>query len=172
MPYNPDIHHRRSIRLQGYDYRQAGAYYVTICLHGGWLQKDGMTSATNDLRLGDITEGILHLNEYGDIVHDQWVTLPDHHTYLELDEFVIMPNHFHGILVFIENSPSSLSKIIGAFKSFSALRINKLRNVQGVPVWKRDYYEHIIRDEADLNRIREYIMNNPTKWSQDTYYIS
>ncbi len=172
MQYNPDIHHRRSIRLKGYDYAQAGAYFVTLCLHGGWLKKDGMTSAENRLLLGNIVGGQMLLNDYGTIVQKRWEFLKNYHEQVNLDEFVVMPNHFHGIVVLNDQNKVSLSKLIRQFKTYSAIQINQLRKMKGVPVWKRDYYEHVIRNEKDLTRIREYIMNNPAKWSDDTFYIA
>ena len=85
--YNRDIHHRRSVRLQNYDYAQSGAYFVTIC---SW-QRENL--------FGDIVDGEMALNEYGGIVEKCWHALTDHYRHLESDEFVIMPNHFHGIIM-------------------------------------------------------------------------
>ena len=169
MKYDPELHHRRSIRLQGYDYAKAGAYYVTICVHKGWSEKDGMTNAISDLWLGEIIDGVMHLNSFGEAVQYYWDALPTHHP-VELDAFVIMPNHFHGVIVLNEGTGTpALGHIIQAFKLFSAKKVNKLRGTRSFPVWQRSFYEHIIRDEADLNRIREYIAHNPARWAEDKY---
>jgi REP element-mobilizing transposase RayT len=161
MKYDPNQHHRRSIRLKGYNYAQSGAYFVTICT---W-QRQGL--------FGEITNKEMHLNIYGEIIQRYWGSLPEHQDDLELDEFIVMPNHVHGIIVLIDN-PSckkrhGLPEIIRGFKTFSARRINKIRRLSGVPVWQRGYYEHIIRNEKSLMAIREYIINNPLSWEKDQY---
>lgn len=172
MPYDPNQHHRRSIRLQGYDYQKAGAYYITLCLHRGFANHEGMTTAENILLLGTIAEGQMQLNEYGLVIQERWLFLADYYENLELDEFVIMPNHLHGIVVLGDNGKGSLSKIIQEFKTFSAKRVNQLRDMRGAPVWQRNYYEHVVRNEQDLARIRDYIIHNPAKWSEDEYHIA
>ena len=182
MKYNPDIHHRRSIRLKGYDYSQAGAYFVTICAND------------RECLFGEIVEMIgehreMVLNEFGRIVKDEWVRSAEIRSEIELGEFVVMPNHFHGI-VHITTQPvgayghtpvshtpvshtpvRSPSKTIGAmvrgFKSVVTKRINEIRNSPCVPVWQRNYHEHIIRDDADYNRIAEYVIANPHRWIED-----
>ncbi|MBZ0304818.1 MAG: transposase [Anaerolineae bacterium] len=164
MTYDPDKHHRRSIRLQGYDYQKAGAYFVTICLHHGGIEYPFL--------FGTITNGQVELNEYGLEVQKNWLFLPTYYQELELDEYIIMPNHFHGILVLGDKSPAGLSKIIQGFKTFSAKRINQIRKLRGIPVWQRNFYEHVIRNEQDLSRIREYIINNPAKWTEDEYHVA
>lgn len=181
--FNPDIHHRRSIRLREYDYRCAGAYFVTICA----FQRECL--------FGEVMNGEMWLNEYGNIVQTAWRDLPNHYPYAELDEYVIMPNHFHGVIVITgadmvgaglavagsvgaglkpalttseqHEKRHGLPEIIRAFKTFSARRINTLRDNPGCPVWQRNYYEHVIRNETDLANIRQYIANNPLKWDLD-----
>jgi putative transposase len=169
-PGNPECHHRRSIRLRGYDYSQAGAYFITICTH-------------ERIRLfGDIMNGEMRLNDAGRVVQMIWDELPNHYSGVETDAFVVMPNHIHGIILITETvgaihesplqSPRErrqmlLPKIIGRFKMNTAKRINEMRHTPGAPLWQRNYYEHIIRDEESLNRIREYIANNPTQWELD-----
>lgn len=160
MTFNPDIHHRRSIRLKEYDYAEVGAYFVTICA----FQRDCL--------FGEVVGGEMQLNEFGMILEDAWADLPKHYSHAELDQFVIMPNHVHGIVVvkeMAETSPKQhgFPEIIRAFKSFSAKRINQLRNNAGCPVWQRNYYERVIRNESELTRAREYIVNNPLKWELD-----
>jgi REP element-mobilizing transposase RayT len=161
MKYDPDKHHRRSIRLKGYNYAQSGAYFVTICT---WQRQ---------CLFGEIINKKMHLNTYGEIIQCYWDSLLKHHDDLELDEFIIMPNHVHGIIILIDNpgckKRHGLPEIIRGFKTFSARRINKIRRLSGVPVWQRGYYEHIIRNEKSLMAIREYIINNPLSWEKDEY---
>lgn len=159
MTYNPNLHHRRSIRLAGYDYSQAGAYFITICTHD------------RACILGEIIDGAMIHNEFGDIVTSHWQDLSEHHHNLELDESIVMPNHFHCIIILRQVSPeftTPISEIVRGFKTFSARQINKMRNCKGIPVWQRNYYERIIRSETELNNIRNYIINNPANWDTDT----
>ncbi|MBN2412837.1 transposase [candidate division KSB1 bacterium] len=190
MVYNPNKHHRRSIRLPEYDYSRAGAYFVTMCVH----ERQNL--------FGDIRDGVMRLNAAGQIVNEEWTSCGDGNPNIMLDNYVVMPDHFHGIVVFtdyigvgaipigaipigaIHESPQQrsprqqqqtkmtqkqrrnmgLSKLIGRFKMRSGKRINQLRGTPGLVVWQRDYYEHIIRDEAERDRIREYIETNPARW--------
>ncbi len=161
MKFNPDIHHRRSIRLSGYDYSQPGAYFVTICIR------------QRECLLGDIQEGKIRLNCYGEVVNFNWFNLQKVYANIELDSFVIMPNHIHGIILLKEhNKDHSLSEIVRGLKTFSARRINQIRLVKGIPVWQRGYYEHIIRNEIAFSKIQEYIINNPSKWETDEMHPS
>jgi len=163
MKYNPEIHHRRSIRLKDYDYSQEGAYFITIC------------TKNRECIFGRIVDGKMQLNKFGEIVRYTWFDLPNHNTNVELDQFIIMPNHIHGIIIITvgagsEPAPTQkhgLFEIIRQFKTFSAKRINEIRNTPNLPVWQRNYYEHIIRTEDELHRIREYIINNPLQWQYD-----
>lgn len=162
-------HYRRSIRLPDHDYSQPGAYFITICT----FQRECL--------FGEIIEGNIQLNEYGKIVQDRWSALPNHYPNLYLDAFVVMPNHVHGILVLLNppvgaglqtcpaNPPKqyAISEMVRGFKTYSARRINDLREQAGTPVWQRNYYEHIIRNETELSAIREYIVNNPAQWDGD-----
>jgi putative transposase len=227
--FDPSRHHRRSIRLPGYDYRSAGAYFVTICTHQRELLFE-------DPVLRRVAEAL-------------WQRIPRHFPHVQLDAWVVMPNHVHGILVIAgdttrgeasqENVPStdpmvssgtesagqliagdasplrqrgagsspenvssmdviapgetdsaeqsiagdasplrerptglapgSLGAIVGNFKSVTARRINRVRGTPGAPVWQRNYYEHVVRDERALNAIRQYIADNPARWAWDTY---
>jgi len=165
----PDKILRHSIRLKYYDYSQAGAYFVTICT------KD------KSFLFGEIVDGLMSLNHFGEIVQTCWGDLAKHYPHAEPDVFVVMPNHIHGIIVLgdlsdvgagLKPAPTAvkrcgLSEIIRAFKTFSSRRINELRGRHGIPVWQRNYYEHVIRNENDLNEISEYIVNNPLKWELD-----
>jgi REP element-mobilizing transposase RayT len=167
MKFDPQKHHRRSIRLKGYDYSQSGAYFVTIVV---WQR---------ECLLGEIVDGEMRLNEFGKIVERAWFDLPKHYPHVKLGTFCIMPNHVHAVIVLIETvvgaglrpAPAEarhpLSEIVRAFKSFSARRINELRKSQGIPVWQRNYYERIIRNDQEHNRIHSYIEANPARWVED-----
>lgn len=182
MTYDHHKHRRRSIRLKGYDYSQAGAYFVTIC------------AQNRECLFGDIVDGEMRLHDAGQMIQDMWNDLDARYPDVETDEFVVMPNHVHGIIVIRRNdcrgevsSPISVSpiptikqggetpplrrhtlgQIIAFFKYQSTKQINKIRDTPGHPVWQRNYYEHIIREEQEMNRIREYIIENPAKWTED-----
>ncbi len=185
MPYDPQQHHRRSIRLKGFDYTSAGAYFLTICVQQG------------QCTLGEINGGEMHPSIFGRIAAECWDDLPNHYPHLILDAFVVMPNHVHGILVLDDisvgadfkpasttDSPDTvgaglkpaptqrhaLPEIVRAFKTFSARRINVMKNVKGIPFWQRNYYEHIIRNERSYFAIRDYIYDNPINWQKDQLY--
>jgi len=176
MKYDPNKHHRRSIRLWGYDYSQSGAYFITLCTH------------ERRCLFGEIINGQMRLNELGLIVHDEWFHSAKIRGEIELlnDEFVIMPNHIHGIVRILDNnvwatgrSPlqqprgplkKSISSFVAGFKSATTKRINKYQNTPGNPVWQRNYYEHVIRNEKELHDIRAYIFNNPENWETDENY--
>ncbi len=167
MKFDPKIHHRHSIRLQGYDYTQSGAYFVTII---AWQR---------ECLFGEIVDGEMQLNQFGKIVERAWFDLPKHYPHVELGTFCIMPNHVHAVILLIDGivraglkpAPTMarhpLSEIVRAFKSFSARRINELRKTQGIPVWQRNYYEHIIRNDEEHNRIYLYIEANVDNWVND-----
>ena len=166
MRYDLERHHRRSIRLKGYDYTQAGAYFVTIVTQG------------RECLFGEIVEGEVRLNPLGEIVGESWRWLGMQYDYVELDEWRIMPNHLHGIIVIIDDGRGGsrtaptvkrkpIGRLVGAFKTVSTKRINEHRGTPGVRVWQRNYYEHIIRNEDDLEAIREYIACNPMRWDLD-----
>lgn len=196
MKYDPTKHHRRSIRLKGYDYTQPGTYFITICTHH------------QQCLFGELVESKMQLNQFGQIVRSHWLKLPKYHPHLQLDVFVVMPNHIHGILALTNdvgegfgNNLSDLSddsvgagfgndlsdltnksaakpaptnhgipEIVRGFKTFSSRQINQVRRTSGVPVWQRNYYEHIIRDETALHTIRHYIQTNPANWKVDRLY--
>jgi REP element-mobilizing transposase RayT len=177
MPYNPQIHHRHSIRLKGYDYSQSGAYFVTLCTHN------------RECLFGEIVDNEMILNNYGKIVYEEWFVSTKIRNEIQLfeNEFVVMPNHIHGIVWINSNfidvgangrSPrqrgpgqKSLSSFIAGYKSSVTKRINQIRQTQGTHVWQRNYYEHIICTETELQRIREYIVNNAIKWENDENYL-
>ncbi len=184
--YDPQKRHRKSIRLQGYDYSQAGAYFVTIVTYH------------RDCLFGEIENEIMILNEFGKIADECWRAIPDHFPNVELGAHMIMPNHMHGVIVIhddesashlgmtdddgrgaamlrpyanttnnhkINVKPRSLGAIIRSYKSAVTYRINKEHNATGI--WQRNYYEHIIRSADEANRIHLYIEANPAQWDTD-----
>ena len=206
--YDPEKHHRRSIRLKGYDYRRPGAYYVTI-------------NAQNKACLfGEVVDGEMRLNDAGRVAEECWRAIPDHFPHVELDAFVIMPNHIHGIVWIVDDafvgaknvspepntgntgaknvSPEpntgntgakdfsprrgmpraasratvfrSPSKTVGSIVRGFKIGVTKWirANTDIHDVWQRNYYEHIVRDDDDLNRIRLYIAGNPARWDEDS----
>jgi len=183
MTYDLDQHHRRSVRLKGYDYSQAGAYFVTIVTQG------------RECLFGEIIDGVLRLNEAGQMVEAAWTALPQRFPGIECDAHVVMPNHMHGVigvgatLVVAPNtvltthpvaapnragtSPApTLGDMVGSFKSITTdAYIQGVHHRGWLPfdqrVWQRNYYEHIIRSEIELNAIRQYVIDNPTYWGQD-----
>jgi putative transposase len=218
--YNPAFHHRRSIRLQDYDYSQVGAYFITICVQN------------RECLFGKITNGVMTMNDIGTMVQTVWDELPLRFDGLELNTFTVMPNHIHGIITLnrrgescirpacIRNPgiphpgippatdqstgkmggvhgnnmegdhkegdhkdrpyiggtlPGTVGRIVQAFKSISTNEYTVgVKNLGWPPfpgkLWQRNYWEHIIRNEMELNRIKEYILNNPTQWESDKLY--
>jgi REP element-mobilizing transposase RayT len=171
MSFNSDIHHRHSIRLKDYDYSQAGAYFVTLC---AWQR---------ECLFGDIVDGEMRLNALGQVVLNEWNRTPEIRKEIEFDVAVVMPNHFHGIICIVDDStsvgatgrsplppeprPRSLGAFVGGFKSAVTTQINVIRQNPRCPVWQRNYFERVIRNDAELGRAREYIINNPLKWELD-----
>jgi REP element-mobilizing transposase RayT len=200
MPGQPSPPRRRHARLKEYDYRQTGAYFVTIC------------SYQRACIFGKIISGNMHINDFGQIVLSCWQQIPIHFSNTVMDAFVVMPNHIHGIIL-ITNYPAgpcqasleeqiinpdpvgarhasplqrqqpinpvgprqaspawrhpSLGHLVGAFKSASTRQIRNCVGLADFAVWQRNYYEHIIRNDKSLTRIREYIFNNPLSWHLD-----
>ena len=140
-----------------------------------------MTICTRDRAslLGEMVDGETRLNEFGHIVADAWEWLAVQYAHVELDTSVVMPNHLHGIVVIRDdvrrgvsrNAPTvgrkPLGRLIGVFKTVSTKRVNQLQSTPGAPLWQRDFYEHVIRDEGDLQGIRGYIQANPALWDDD-----
>lgn len=191
---------RRSIRLPDFDYTNPGAYFVTICAHD------------RQYLFGDVVDGLMRVNGWGEIVQQTWAALPEHFTHVELDQFIVMPNHVHGIIVLKDDaaavgakqvssaSPAfvppvfapvlnqgkageslalplhgtvagSLCAVVQNFKSVTARKINKSRHTPAHPVWQRNYYEHVIRNDCDLAAICEYIAGNPARWLDDEHHL-
>jgi REP element-mobilizing transposase RayT len=161
-----------SARLKGYDYSSPGEYFVTICA-GGKVEC-----------FGDVVDGEMNRNDVGEIVAEEWQRTQEIRKNVVLDEWVVVPNHFHGIVCIIEHASvethcnaslqwknkfgpqkNNLSSIIRGFKSITTKRIR----ANGHPEfsWQPRFYDHIIRDEKGLNAIREYIHNNPAQWEYD-----
>ncbi|MCR4438784.1 MAG: transposase [bacterium] len=182
MSGNRRIHHRRSIRLPGYDYAQAGAYFVTMCTHD------------RACLFGRVVDGEMRLNALGEIVREEWLRSAQIRREIRLDpdEFVVMPNHIHGIVWILDDvgahrraplhraslhgaplrnglwrPPRSLASFVAGFKSATTRRINAWRGTPGAAVWQRNYWEHVIRDDASLRRICAYIQTNPLRWHLD-----
>ena len=162
--------HRRSIRLKNYNYSQAGAYFVTI------VARDRRCA------FGEIVDGAMRLNHHGSVVTQCWECLPEHFQNVQTDAFVGMPNHVHGIVAvgarhavplhsecerFAKPVSASLPTIIRSFKSACSKQINELGSEHPGPVWQRNYFEHVIRNEDSLSRIRQYILDNPMRWEFD-----
>ena len=196
MKFDPQKHHRRSIRLPGYDYSECGAYFVTICIRNGdsILAKDVKSvgvalAATPDLERRTEREidsaQRFELTSIGEIVDRNCRDLPERYPLVSFDEYVIMPNHFHGIVIINELAESmtndagqrvaaratpTLGTIIGAFKSKSIndtiAHIEENRLDMNGKIWQRNYFEKVIRNERDLEDVREYIRNNPYKWEE------
>jgi REP-associated tyrosine transposase len=168
---------RRTLRLPNHDYSHAGPYFVTIC------------TQNKVCSLGTVQGEQVDLNPAGRVARESWYSLPERFPQLVLDEFIIMPNHLHAILAFVGEGlapPSSalaqpetmlnesnqanrcsLPSVIGAFKSISTIRINRLLKRAGQPFWQRSYYDHIIRNGDDMKNAQRYILENPLMWSLD-----
>ena len=193
---NTGYHNRRSIRLRGYDYSRAGMYFVTLCIHhhAGLVLSVGATGASPELTgvSPDIVElaqpsTTMNLTEYGAIVCDEWERSFQIRSEFKTDEYVIMPDHMHAIIRIgnLRGNAPVVSKNQGDApvapttdmrgtpmgpkprSTGTIKRINELNKTPGEWVWQRNYYEHIIRNEQSLFRIRQYIRNNPIKWFND-----
>jgi putative transposase len=182
---------RKSIRLRDYDYRQAGAYYVMVCVNN------------RRCLFGDVGNGEMILNDAGEMVQRVWNEIPRFYDGIDIDYFQIMPNHLHGIIIIVgkhdvgaplvgalnnnnnvnglnynragTRPAPTLGEIIGAFKSITTNEYIRKVKSNNWPrfnnrLWQRNFYEHVIRDELGLARIRKYIINNPAQWQEDEYY--
>ena len=160
---------RRSLRLPGWDYRSPGSYFITVCANN-WEPLFGL-----------VVDGEVRLNEYGWIVQVEWLRTPLVRPHAAVDSFVVMPNHFHGILVLAEDRQEasgsagsfgkpvagSLGAIVGQFKAAVTKQINHIRGAPALQVWQRNYFEHLVRTEDELNLTRHYIEANPAHWPED-----
>lgn len=175
---------RKNIRLPDYDYSSPGCYFVTIC------------TFRKRHSLGLIKDEQSILNKNGKLVSGYWASIPDIYSNVELDEFVVMPNHIHGLITIVaagslqegtiptdpinsvgvgsadphdDARKTTIPSIVARFKKTSTTAINRFHNSRGSKVWQRNYYEHVIRNELELTKAREYIVNNPMKWTLDKY---
>jgi putative transposase len=160
----PNLRQRKLARQKGIDYTRPGFYFVTIC-----------TKEKEEI-LGKVVGENIELSDYGCIVKECWMNLPDHYRFCLLHEFAVMPNHVHGIVEIVgagfkparssSSHPASLSEIIRGFKTFSARAINQ-KYPSGLFQWQRSFHDRIIRDEGELAAIGRYIVENPRHWSED-----
>lgn len=182
MHFDPSIHHRRSIRLKGYDYSREGLYFITLC------------TQNRVCLFGEIVESQMILNDIGQIANECWLEIPKHFPHAKLHDYVIMPNHVHGIIEleqiegaenvlplqkshneFQKMIPRSIGSIVKGYKIGVTKMIHK-KMVEAdnfLPlqhVWQRNYYETIIRDKTAYHNISDYIQNNPAKWNTDKLY--
>lgn len=164
---------RRSLRAKAWDYTRAGPYFVTLVTH-----ERGML-------FGEVASGLMALSSFGRVVQQEWEASVNIRQELTLDIFVVIPNHIHGIVWLPEANETnearveahghaplqrparSLGSFIAGFKSASTKRINQLRGTPGLPVWQRNYYERVIRNERELEAVRSYIAGNPAAWADD-----
>ena len=177
MEHEAEVYGRRSIRLKGYDYTQVGAYFVTIAVRGRLAL------------LGEVADGALHLSDAGEMAREVWLTMPQRFPFVEMGAFVVMPDHVHGIVVIrgdgtrapMKDAPTpdradttptspSLGDVVGAYKSLTtAAYIRGVHTAQWPPfdrrLWQRNFYERVIRDEYEMNEIRAYIRDNPSRWN-------
>jgi REP element-mobilizing transposase RayT len=162
------VHHRRSLRFDSWDYRELAVYFVTI------------TTQARASLFGTIADGQVRLSGYGEITRQEWLNSAALRSDVELDLFVVMPNHVHGLVVLLPKqrlpelptapgrfAARSLGALVGGFKSAASRRINQLRGTPGSQVWQRNYYDRIVRNEDELAQVRDYIDDNPRRWSQD-----
>jgi REP element-mobilizing transposase RayT len=160
MSYDPDVHHRRSIRLPGFDYSGGGTFFVTICVDG------------RECLFGDVIDGEMHPNGAGRMIDANWRKLPSLHPAVALDAFQLMPNHLHAVVLLTACPDMSLWDLMRRFKSFTANRYVEGVRSEGWTrprehLWQGDYYEHVVRDDRSLESIREYIAANPANWTSD-----
>jgi REP element-mobilizing transposase RayT len=192
MEFNDDLYKNKyrikSARYEGYDYSQLGYYFVTICTAGREMYFGEVISENCLDYNGDISDASVALTEMGKIANKFWLEIPRHFPNVILDEYIIMPNHVHGIIIIDKNrrdeamprlyegdfpqmskispKPQSLSVIVGSYKSICTKIIN-INFLKSDFSWQPRFYDRIIRHEEELNNIRNYIINNPIKWALD-----
>jgi putative transposase len=159
MPYDHHRHHRRSTRLPGFDYHKAGRYFVTICTHGHLCT------------FGEVVDGVCTPTPEGRIAEDELNVVKQRRDNVIIGANIIMPNHVHVIFAVSRDSKSNtLGSIVGQYKAAVSRNVNGMNGTRGVPVWQRNYHDHVIRDDDELRVIREYIAMNPLRWEQDCMY--
>ncbi len=161
--------HRRSIRVPGFDHTNPGPYFITIVTEG------------RISHFGKIIGSDMVLNQLGEIVQQEWLRMANRFPGLRLEEYIVMPNHFHGLLFLdekrnleeetVQSQRGSLGAIVRAFKSSTTLRYRHLCGDGKGPLWQRSYYEHIVRGARDYDSIRFYILNNPSQWETDKLHV-
>jgi REP element-mobilizing transposase RayT len=159
---NLPLPNRKNVRLEGYDYRSDGYYFITIvtqhrkCVFGKISKQPGLDNYK------------MILNSNGKMVKDAWMSLPNRFSNIKLDIFIVMPNHFHGIIEITKSDNMPLAEIVRTFKSFTAIQYAKhVLDHEEKKLWQYNYYEHIIRSEISLNALRQYILDNPFNWEKD-----
>jgi len=165
---------RQSIRLSGFDYSQRGWYFITICTYRRKYFFGDIVGANNH------SPTYMQLSNIGNIVYTTWKHIPDHYPNVKLDKFIVMPNHVHGIINIYQSDHRAnnnlplhgTSQTIGAIIRGFKIGVTKWCRTYTITnnVWQRNYYEHIIRDDHDLRRIRQYIANNVINWANDNFY--
>jgi REP element-mobilizing transposase RayT len=176
--YNPNIHHRKSIRLQGYDYSKSGLYFITICV------QDRKCLFGNIVQENNVAQIIL--NDAGKIAEKCWLEIPEHFPNAVLHEHIIMPNHVHGIIELVKKVgvqnfeplhqinkfqkiiPQSIGSIVRGYKIGVTKWFRSNTDIEFV--WQRNYYENIIRTEKSCQRLREYILKNAKNWFEDDFF--
>lgn len=181
--YNPDIHHRQSVRLKAHDYSQPGAYFVTVC------------TQNRECAFGKILNAEMILNDAGRMVQGVWDELPVRYPGVQIDSFVIMPNHIHGIILLTGSThrrgesrirpnkgdhkdrpygtlPGTIGRVMQGFKSITTRKYIIGARDNGWPpfekrLWQRNYYERVVRDDSEMHRVREYVTGNPARWLED-----
>ena len=173
MVYDPEVHRRRSIRLDGFDYSSAGAYFISVVAQGRLCL------------FGSVDGGKMRLNGAGEMVRRVWEAMPDRFPHVVMDAFVVMPNHVHGVIFIgraeamigaglgeIGGGVPALGDAVRAFKSLTTVEYG--RGVRGMGwerfekrLWQRNYYERVIRNESELRAVRAYVVNNPRNWELD-----
>lgn len=164
---------RKSTRLQLYDYSTPGYYFITICVQN------------HACLFGEILDGKMHQNELGTILNKEWRESLSSYPNIKADQWVVMPNHFHGLIQILDFLPRNkgyvntghlsvnerrkmlIPKVIGKFKMHTSKSINQVFNQKGRSLWMRGYWDRVVRNEAELEKIRQYIVNNPLRWELD-----
>lgn len=187
MTYDPERHHRHSIWLKDYDYAEAGAYFVTVCIE------------RRECLLGDVVDGQMAVNDWGRIAGEVWEQIAEHWPTVDLDVSIVMPNHTHGIVILRDKGQieegrkedggnrgkgrdeeegggtpplrgqmkPTLGAIVAYWKCQTSKQINAARQTPGTRVWQRNFHDRIIRNEEMLNNMRAYITHNPARWGED-----
>ena len=162
MSYDPILPVRKNLRLREFDYSTPGAYFVTIC------------AFDRRMIFGSVVDGQVHPSTAGELAIGCWHEIPSQWPGVELDALVVMPNHIHAILLFIEGDVKvpSLGRVMHWYKAKVTKAVRRVRKDPVLTIWQEKFHDHVVRDEPDLERIRAYIELNPGRWSEDEYYRS